>query len=367
MKILITGGHHNSAFPVMTELKKLDEKITFIWVGHRISMLGDVNDSAEFKEVATLKVPFFDIQAGKFYGIYNPFRLLKIIFGFVNAFKLLLKERPDGILSFGGYIAVPVVFCAWILGIPAVTHEQTAIAGYANKVISRFAKKILISWPSSAAHYPKEKVVFTGLPLREEIFTSTTNRFAVDISKPVIYITGGKQGAHSLNECVKEILSDLLRVTNVIHSCGSSSVYDDFKTLCQIKDSLPEELKSSYFPVDYIPSHEIGEVFKKSSLIVGRSGAHTIYELLALKKPAVLIPLDWVSHNEQEENARILEKMGLAVVIMQKELTPKLLLEKITYVLNNLSKFEIKDTNFNLKLSAASEIAYEVYRTFIKN
>jgi UDP-N-acetylglucosamine--N-acetylmuramyl-(pentapeptide) pyrophosphoryl-undecaprenol N-acetylglucosamine transferase len=170
MKIVITGGHHSSALPVIKELKERDPNITIYWFGHKYSMLKDTNTTLEYRQITQLNIPFYDIKAGKVYKTFNISRLLKVPYGFFQSFALLFKLKPDLILSFGGYLAAPTVFSGWLLRIPSITHEQTLVVGYANKFISKFARKILVSWESSAKFFPKHKVLFTGLPLRQEIF-----------------------------------------------------------------------------------------------------------------------------------------------------------------------------------------------------
>ena len=138
MKIVITGGHHSSALPVINNLRERFSDVEIYWIGHRYSMKGDINPTLEYKEITDLGIPFFDLKAGKLYKTYNLGRLLKIPLGLVQATFLLLKIRPDVILSFGGYLAAPVVIAGNALRIPSLTHEQTVTAGYSNKLISFF-------------------------------------------------------------------------------------------------------------------------------------------------------------------------------------------------------------------------------------
>ncbi len=364
MKLIITGGHHTSAIPVIDELKLIDSSLEIAWVGHKYSMAKDTNLSAEFSDITDLGIPFYDINAGKFYHVYNPLLLLKIFAGFVNAFILLLKLKPDGVLSFGGYIAVPVCLSACFLGIPTVTHEQTVVYGYANKLISHFVKKIFVSSQKSLNFFPKEKAILTGIPIRKEILTPSSNEIIFEDKLPVLYITGGKQGSHFINDFVKEVLPKLLVFTNVIHQCGSSSVFNDFDVLYKEKESLPTDLKKRYLVYDYINLRLIGEVYNKADLVISRSGAHTVHELLALQKPAILIPISWVSHNEQVENAKLLENAGLATVVGENEISGEVLLQKIRNVLENISGFKVKDgVNFGLNKDSAKFIANETYKT----
>lgn len=367
MKLVLTGGHHTSALPVIEELKKLDPAIELIWVGHKFSMQKDTNPSAEYKEITALGLSFYDIKAGKFYKVYNPFKLFQVFSGFLNAFNLLLKLRPDGILSFGGYIAVPVVVAGFILGIPSVTHEQTVVSGFANRILSLFVKRIFISWEGSVKYFPKDKVIITGLPVRKSILKPETNIFKFDTSLPLVYITGGKQGAHILNEAIKPILIPILQMANVIHQCGSFSVYNDLQVLNELKKSFPEKLSSRYYVLDYIPSDTIGEVLTKSSIVISRAGANTVYELFVLKKPCILIPIPWVSHNEQVKNAKVLEEAGLGKIILQKDLNSEILLEEVKNMLNSLANFRLKNTGkVIINLESAKLIAHETYKTLFE-
>ena len=172
MKTLVfTGGHHTGALEVAKTLKNKGWKI--VWFGHRHSMWNDTSDSAEYKEVIESGIEFHDLLAGKLYRTYNPFKLIRVPFGFLQACYLLLRLKltsdVSGIASFGGYLAVPTVIMGWILGIPSITHEQTITQGWANKLISKFAKKTALTWPG-------EKGVVVGLPLRREILNIKTQR-----------------------------------------------------------------------------------------------------------------------------------------------------------------------------------------------
>lgn len=312
--LVFTGGHHTSALEVAKELK--DRGWEIVWFGHRYSMWGDVADSAEYKEVTMAGIKFIDLKAGKFYRTYNPLKLIRIPYGFIQSLFQLLLHRPVGIVSFGGYLAVPTVISGWLLGIPAITHEQTIVAGWANKLIARFAKKIALTWPESAKHYPTSKTEVVGLPIRSKLLNRDTKS-----TRGVIYITGGKQGSHTLNQIVFDSLEGLVKTYKVIHQTGSNTVYDDFEKAQKI-----ENVKYSAFDFD---SEKAIAALKTSQIVVGRSGAHTVYELGVLGKPSVLIPIPWVSHNEQLLNARYLEAQGLAVVLEEKNLSVDALINSI--------------------------------------
>ena len=363
MKLVITGGHHTSAMPVIQKLKKERSDVEICWIGHKRSQQGNKTDTLEYIEVTSLDIPFYNLHAGKVYKTFNIFRILKVPFGFIQAFFILLKIKPDVILSFGGYLAAPVVISGWLLGIPSVTHEQTVVVGYANKLISYFAKKVLISWKDSEKYFPAKKVVFTGIPLRPSIFENKSSKFLSDNDLPFIYITAGKAGSHIINEVVKECLSELLSFYNVIHQTGDSSVYKDFETLSELYSQISHMCKGNYFPAKFILEDEIGEALNKASIVVGRSGAHTISELLALNKPSLLIPIPWVSHNEQFLNAKVLESKGLSKILEQKDLTPQSLVLQIKNMFANLSSYKLPENEigFYKQNNSADLIINEVF------
>lgn len=337
LRIIITGGHHSCALVVAKDLVKKGHQI--FWLGHKYSMWGDKNVSAEYLEVSKAKIPFFELQAGKFQKTLNLFKLVRLPLGFVQALFYLLKIKPELIVSFGGYLAVPVVIVGWILRIPSVTHEQTMVAGLGNKLISLFVKKIFISWPQKKKYYPSKKTVLTGLPLRKEIFIKKTKKYEFKEDLPTVYVTGGKQGSHVINQAVFEVLDKLLEKYNVIHQCGLSSLHNDYQ-IGKGKREKGKEKWERYKVVDYIFPEDIGAVFAEADLVVGRAGAHIIYELAALGKPAVLIPLPILYGDEQTGNAKLLEEIGLAKILPQKDLTGESLYQCINLLIQNIEKYK---------------------------
>jgi len=342
-RLVFTGGHHTSALVVAKELI-LQGKYKVVWFGHRYSMWGDKSDSAEYKEVIAAGIKFYDLKAGKFYNTFNPLKLIRIPWGFIQAFYFLLKIHPAGIVSFGGYLAVPTVITGWLLGIPSVTHEQTMVAGWANRLIANFSRKIAITWPESAKFYPKSKTILTGLPLRLEIIQlknqidriPNTCLPAGKAEHRVIYITGGKQGSHLINQIVFSILPELVKKYTVIHQTGSSSIHNDYQHALDL-------VQKNYEVFDF-DSQKAIKALKLADIVIGRAGAHTIYELAVLGKKCILIPIPWVSHNEQLINAQMLENSGLATVIPEDKLNG----ERILMALQDIQKRKIQALNLPL-------------------
>lgn len=358
MKVVICGGHHNSGLLLAKAFQKKGENV--FWFGHKFTMLGEKNPSAEYLEVTKESIPFYEIKAGKLQKKYKYIRnFLRIPLGFAMSFFYLFKIRPDVIISFGGYLALPVAICGSILRIPVFTHEQTVVSGLANKIIAKVARKIFISFKTSEKYFPPEKVIFSGLPIRNSIFKNKSPTF-IDSKKRTIYITGGKQGSHIINEAVFNILPKLLEKFNIIHQCGSTSLYNDIEKAFNIKKNL-SKFSGNYLVKEYFFEDEIGSVFNSADFVIGRSGAHTVYELLVLKKPAILIPIPWSSGNEQENNAELLVSLGLAEILPQNELEKGLLYEKIIEFNDDLDQFKLKDEDFIPKSDAVEKITSVIY------
>lgn len=362
IRIAVTGGHYTPALAVTEALKEKGD-FQFYWIGHHRAF-GEAKESAEYKVAKRLGIPFFDLRAGKLYRTRSLKEILKIPFGFFHAFYLLVKIRPRLILSYGGYLAAPVVFAGFILRIPAVTHEQTVVSGWANRFIGLFARKIFVSWEQSLKFFPSRKAILTGNPIRKAVFEGRTKRFRFPERLPTIYITGGKQGAHVINEAVREALSEFLDRYNVIHQTGSSGDYRDYQKILVLKNQLPKKLARRYLVQEYFGEDEIGAVFAAADLVVARAGANTVFELAALGKPAIFIPIPWASHNEQMENAKLLESMGVAVILPQEELSSSALLREVGGVVKGLKFYRERGEEAKklVNRSAAEKIADEIIK-----
>lgn len=345
-KIVITGGHLTPAIAVIEALKA-EGNWEIYFFGRKYAMEADKTPSVESNIIPTLDIPFFPLVVGRLQRHFTRYglpSLLKIPIGFFQAFFLLLKVRPSLILSFGGYVSVPTVLAGWLLRIPILTHEQTTVFGLASKINSFFADRIAVSFTSSLDHFLKKKVVFTGNPLRKEIFSPLRpldpeiERIVKKEKTPLIYVTGGNQGAHVINMAVAQVLEKLIKKFAIIHQSGEGD-YDD---LLEVRKHLSPKQKKHYLVIKYIGSDEIGWVFQNSSLVVSRAGANTVTELAALGKPSILIPIPWSYKNEQMENARMLERCGFAKIIPQKKLSGETLKEAIEQVFHDLETYKKK-------------------------
>jgi UDP-N-acetylglucosamine--N-acetylmuramyl-(pentapeptide) pyrophosphoryl-undecaprenol N-acetylglucosamine transferase len=341
--IVFTGGHHNSSLVIAKELKK--EGFPIAWIGHKFNNRHDKSLSAEFQEVAAANIPFFWLKTGKFYRHFNPVEYLKIIFGFFQSFYFLIKNRPALIVSFGGYLSVPVVITGWILGIPSITHEQTVIAGWANKAIAPFVKRILLTHQSSINNFPQGKTVHVGLPIEEELISNLKSK--KKFSPPLLFITCGKQGSQIINQSVFPLIQKLVENFTVVHQVGSNSLSKDIDKARRIRDSLGQ-YKNRYLAAPYYFGKEYATYLSSANLLISRAGAHTTYKISLLKKRSILIPIPWVSHNEQMGNALLAKEHAPIIILPESDLSPEALLIAI----KDVQKLKTPISNHSLPTDA---------------
>jgi UDP-N-acetylglucosamine--N-acetylmuramyl-(pentapeptide) pyrophosphoryl-undecaprenol N-acetylglucosamine transferase len=294
-KILVTGGgsggHLFSAQSLINSM--LDEYLispkNIIYVGGDLGMENEKDGhSIEQKQMIGKCFKVYFIRAGKLQRriSFNTVRLLlRSILGFIDSYKILKKESPDIVISTGGFVSVPVCIVASLFNMPIYLHEQTVAVGLANKIVGKVARKIFISFKTSSKYFPKEKSIHTGNILRKDIFkkeeTTETDSDILQLfkqNKPVIYISGGSLGSHSINMKVLSQLDSLLEQYAVLLQTGDNEKFRDFDLAETKKSKLEEEKSKRFLPVKYVNSEIIGYVFNNMDMFVGRSGANTVYE-----------------------------------------------------------------------------------------
>lgn len=318
-KIVLTGGGTaGHVTPNIALIPSLRE------AGYEIYYIGSI-DGIEKKLIADYDIPYTAISTGKFRRYFDlknltdPFRVIK---GVRDAHKALKKIKPDIVFSKGGFVSVPVVHAAHSLKIPVICHESDMTPGLANKLCIPFAEKICCNFPETVDKLPAEKAVLTGTPIRSALLSGDRNK-ALEFTKlpddkPFLLVMGGSLGAQAVNEAVRADLPQLLKEFNVIHLCGKGKV-----------DTSCADL-SGYVQYEYIKD-ELPDLFALTDVVISRAGANAICELLALKKPALLIPLSAkASRGDQILNARSFEKQGFSVVLEEEEITPELLMKTVS-------------------------------------
>lgn len=353
-RIVLTGGHAaTTALATIAALKKLRASEIY-WIGSRYSMEGKRVESIESTTFPSLGVKCRWLVSGRLqrrWTRHSLFSLLKVTVGFLHALIVLALIRPDVVVSFGGFVALPVVFWAWLFRVPVVVHEQTMAAGLANRFSAHFASKIAISRAESSKFFPEGKTVLIGNPVSDDFFKIKPK---VVGGTPVILATGGSRGSQIFNQHIFNIVPELVKNYCVIHQCGEL----DIRKAQKIRNSLPVHFRKRYEVVSTIPPLSMPEVFSKADVIVGRSGANTVSEVIASMKPAIFVPIPWVQHDEQTKNAQLAVKLGLATIIKQGELSPKALLSAIDRVAKKRGEITLSDNRIrNLDRRAADRLA----------
>lgn len=342
-KIIITGGgsggHISAAKAIIDEIKERF-RITsdnLLYIGSDLGMVGEKpGSSLDMKVMKKERVNQRYIRGGKLqrrFSLRGIYLLLRTILGFVDSYNILSKYKPDIIISTGGFVTVPVCLIGkFFFKAKIYLHEQTAAVGLSNKIVGKYAEKILIAYPLSEDYFPKERTILTGNPVRKEVFlesgkTPLTTKLKKMIEQqeefPIIYISGGSLGSHLINKTIKQSMINLLQDFQIILQTGDSQITNDYNLLNLEKDKLEPELRERIFITKYVQDNEIGCVFNNIDMFIGRAGANTVYELGLMSIPSILIPIPWVTHNEQMRNAEVLKDVGLARIIREGELTPE--------------------------------------------
>lgn len=302
--------------------------------------------------IPSLGVDYFSIPCGKFDRRYLPNTIVgipKTISGIFQSFILVKKIKPDIVVSFGGYVSVPVILSSKIYHIPSITHEQTLTNSLTTKINSQFVTKIALSFDNSRqiSQLPPQKVVITGNLLRYELFqknpTPIKNLKFKNKNLKLIYITAGNQGSHFINTIIQELLPKLTKF-NIIHQTGKNDI-NQFQSLSLI---YPNYIAADYFDTDTVPW-----ILQNADIIIGRSGANTSQEIVGLNKKNILIPLPQSQQDEQTLNANWVKKnlTKSTIIIPQSELNSISLFGSITAlekVKTKISKHSIPEPNYRL-------------------
>ena len=335
--VLTGGGTAGHVTPNIALLPELKEK------SYDVSYIGSY-DGIEKQLITDLSIPYYGISSGKlrryfsFKNFSDPFRVIK---GFLEADKLMKQLKPDVVFSKGGFVSVPVVIAAKKNHIPAIIHESDMTPGLANKLCFSSAVKICCNFPETLELLPKEKAILSGSPIRRELLngnqTTAASFLGFEESRPVIMVIGGSLGAANVNAAIRRNLNRLLEKYNIIHLCGKGKM-----------DESLNDVKG-YRQYEYI-NEELKDLFALADIVISRAGANAICELLALKKPNLLIPLPAKSsRGDQLLNAESFKKQGFSMLLTEDELTDELLLQKIDELYTNKDKYVAAMTSSNQK------------------
>ena len=347
-----TGGHTSPGLAVAALLHQ--RGLPHVWIGSR--------DGVEARRAAEQSIPYYAIPTGKlrrYWAWRNVSDLaVNVPAGVLRAHALVRRLRPRVVLATGGFVALPVVAGAAAARVPIVVHEQTAVPGLANRLAARLAQRVAVSFTESGRHFPGARVVVTGNPLRPDLRAGTradaVARFGLDPALPLVYVTGGAQGAHAINRAVGTIVGDLLAQAQVIHQCGDNQETGDLGWLQAQRAALPPALAGRYTVLPWIGA-ELAGIYAAASLLVTRAGAGTVNECCHLGVPALYIPLPGASGDEQTANARLVTIAGGGAILPQAKLTPPVLLAQVQGLLGDAA--HLKDMGERARALAIPDAA----------
>ena len=327
-KIILTGGgtagHVTPNIALLPRLKEL---------GYDISYIGSY-EGMEKGLIEQQHIPYYGISSGKLRRYFDPKNFsdpFKVMKGYFQACALMRKLKPDIVFSKGGFVSVPVVLAAKHAKIPTIIHESDITPGLANRIAIPAASRVCCNFPETLDALPEGKAVLTGSPIRQELLTgdkdAARKMCGFTDEKPVILVIGGSLGAVAVNEAVRAALPELLKQFQIIHLCGKGKVDDSLK-----------EIKG-YCQFEYI-KNELRDLFALADVVISRAGANAICELLALRKPNLLIPLSArASRGDQILNAHSFERQGFSLVIEEEQLTNATLLDAVHNLYENREQF----------------------------
>ena len=328
MKIVLTGGgtagHVTPNIALLPRLRGM---------GFEISYIGSYK-GIEKELVENAGVTYYGIDSGKlrrYFDVHNFSDPFKVIHGLKEALGLLRKIKPDIVFSKGGFVSVPVVIAAHMRHIPVIIHESDMTPGLANKLCFSSASRICCNFPETVKLLPEGKAVLTGSPIRAELLSGDAaagHAFTgLDSEKPVLMIIGGSLGSVTVNNAVRTCLDRLLEHFNIVHICGKGHIDETLKD------------RHGYAQYEYI-NDELKDVFAMSDVVISRAGANAICELLALRKPNILIPLSAkASRGDQILNADSFKKQGFSAEIYEEDLTSDKLFETVMDTYDNRGRY----------------------------
>lgn len=301
------------------------------------------NSGLEERLVEDLGVRFESIVTGKlrrYFSFQNLIDMFRVPIGILQSLILVARIRPDAVFSKGGYVAFPVVFASWLLRIPVVAHESDLTPGLATRLCAPFVKSQCLNFDTTQTR--ASHTVVTGTPIRRDLLNGDADRARNWLNlaqehKPALVVVGGSLGAEEINGVVRGCAEDLIENYTVVHVCGAGNMDVD---LSDIK---------GYFQFEYI-NEQWGDVLALADVVVSRSGANSLFELLTLRKPNILVPLPLAtSRGDQIENAEYAEARGWSLVVPQEKLDSESLISTLDLLTGDLNSRRRKMEDFPIR------------------
>jgi UDP-N-acetylglucosamine--N-acetylmuramyl-(pentapeptide) pyrophosphoryl-undecaprenol N-acetylglucosamine transferase len=336
-----TGGHINPGVAIAKKLKEKHSDVNILFIG--------TENGLERKMVPKegFKIKYITVEGLNKKISLNTIKSLFVgIKGFTQSGRIIKEFKPDLVIGTGGYVCGPVVLSAYLKGIPTIIHEQNAIPGVTNKLLSKFATSIAISFKESEKYFPKNRVHFTGNPIKDSIINLNRDKarevWGLDRDKPILFVVGGSRGARNLNEAIADIIPKLHEENiQLIFATGENQYEHILKRLEKNKINIKNMKGIKLFPFLF----NMHEALGACDLIISRAGATTLSEITAVGIPAILVPSPYVANNHQEYNAIALEENGAAILIKESQLANNVLFDQINNIIKNKETLKIMAHN----------------------
>lgn len=338
MRILFTGGGTGGhIFPIVAVYRSLKTKAQAKGIELEAFFLGPDHFAQENLRPEGIKC--YWLITGKlrrYFSWRNFVDTPKILIGFMQALWCVWKIMPDCLWAKGGYGSFSPVIVSFLYRIPIIIHESDSVPGLTNRLMSFFAKRVGVSFLTAYPYFPKYKTALVGNPIRKGLLAGKMEKagqpFKLQGGRPLLLILGGSQGAQKINSLVAKALPRLIAKYEIIHQCGSQNLKSFQQELKEVY-GIESQTQDWYHLKGFLNQEEETQAYAAADLIIARAGSGTIFEIAAIGKPAILIPLPQAAFAHQHKNAFEYARTGGAVVLKQANLTPHLLENEIRHVL----------------------------------
>jgi len=371
MRILFTGGGSGGhIFPIIAVKREIDSfqrevdslkeiEISFQFLG------GKTSEKETLSKEGIPPKTILTTKWRRYFSYKNFLDILKFPFSLLQAMFYVWLFMPDVIFSKGGPGSFPIVIIGWLYQIPIIIHESDRIPGVTNKLSSFFSRKIAISFKESVRFFPAKKTIFTGNPIRQKLFNASVEKskktFNIKGGRKIILIIGGSQGANQINSIFIDAIFRYISKYEIIHICGKNNFREiDLFT----KGVLDKEQRKFYHLYPGVSEEEMGEAYAIADLVISRAGAGAIFEIAALEKPSIIIPLESGAQDHQAKNAFYFARSGAAIIIEGSNITPNFVFSRVDQVIENNKK--IKEMKENCKKFATLDAAKKVAKIILE-
>ena len=309
-----TGGSVSPLLAIAQEIKKAKPDTAFLFVGTKKGS----PEKTMIKPFPYIK--YQSIASGKlrrYFSLRNLMDLFLILKGFIQSFFVILKFKPQAMLSAGAFVSVPLAWAAWMLKVPVFIHQQDVRPGLANKLMAKISKKITVSFEKSLKSFSKNKTILTGNPVSPQILAGdkqkAIKKFDLKSNWPCLLIMGGGTGALKINQTIEKIIPDLIKFCQVVHLTGSQKMSGKF-------------IHDNYHRFEFLEQEDLANIYLSADLVISRAGLGALTELSILKKPAIIIP---IPDSHQEDNANYFDEKKAIVLLKNKKINSQKLLKKV--------------------------------------